>query len=219
MGLPTFRKFVRLDSPTQVATCGPLVYLRTLKCASSFFWTSFTRLKWSVIEFHQIDWKNQHVFSHILDPDTRRHKAIAQVIHVNNAYDLFYNDQSFRRSIEHLALLDRHSLSFFDLYGDHCEEIDWIPLTGRGRQQVTDKTNEFLVEIGNIKVFNRWAWDHEHVGTPEKKKLEQDLAELWAVDRPESADWYLQRDRELYRRVISKFNYDAATWPESSWLR
>jgi hypothetical protein len=219
MGLPTFRKFVQIDSPTQVATCGPLVYLRTLKCASSFFWTSFCQLKWSVIRFDQIDWKNQRVFSHILDPDVRRHKAIAQVIHANNAYDLFYNDQEFQRSIEHLALLDRHSLSLFDLYGDRCEEIDWIPITGRDHQQVVDKTSKFLFETSNIRVFNRWAWDHEHVGVSQKKKLEQDLAKLWAVNRPESADQYLQQDRHLHHRVITQFDYEAAAWADSSWLR
>jgi hypothetical protein len=219
MEWPNFEKFVQVDSPTQVVTCGPLVYLRTLKCASSFFWASFCRLKWSVTPFDQIDWKNQHVFSYILDPDIRRHKAIAQVIHVNNAYDLFYNNEEFRKSIEHLVLLDRHSVSLFDLYGDHCKEIDWIPLTGRGRQQVIDKTNQFLVEIGNVKIFNRWAWDFEHVGTLEKKKLEQDLAELWSIGRPTSADQYLQRDRDLHNHVITRFDYDAPTWAESSWLR
>lgn len=218
MELPKFKDFVQIDAPTQAATCGPLVYLRTLKCASSFFWISFTRLKWQVIPFEQIDWKNQHVFSHMLDPDIRRHKAIAQVIHLNNFYDLFYNDQTFQKSIEHLAMLDRHSVSFFDLYGDRCEEIDWIPITGCEHQQVVDKTGAFLEEIGKIKM-NKWAWDFKHAGTPQKKKLAQDLAELWAVNRPESSDLYLQKDRDLHTRVSTQFNYEGLTWAQSSWLR
>jgi hypothetical protein len=105
------------------------------------------------------------------------------------------------------------------VYGDQCEAIDWIPITGRGHQEVVDKTNQFLIDIGNINLFNRYAWDNANVSDPRKKKLEQDLTDLWEIDRPESSDQYLQRDRDLYRRVIAQFNFKGETWATSSWLK
>lgn len=220
MSWPQFEKFLDpVVFENAILSCGSLVYISNLKCASSFFHESFRRLNWHKITFNQIDWKNQHVFGHILDPDTRRNKAVAEVIHQNQAYDLFYNDESFRQLIKHVPLLDGHSKSFHDLYGDHCDEIDWIPITGRGSQEVVDKTSAFLVEIGNIKLFNRWAWDRSYMSVPRKKQLEQDLAKLWETDRPASSDQYLQRDRDLHHRVITRFDYKAPTWAESSWLR
>jgi hypothetical protein len=203
----------------EILSCESLVYVRSLKCASSFFHESFQRLQWNKIQFDQIDWKNQQVFGHILDPDTRRNKAVAEVIYQNNAYELFYNDESFRTLIKHVPLLDGHSKSFYELYGNHCEDIDWIPITDRTSQEVIDKTNEFLIGMGNIKIFNRWAWDRANPSGSRKKQLEQDLAKLWELDRPASSDQYLQRDRDLHHRVITQFNYNAPNWAESSWLR
>jgi hypothetical protein len=216
---PQFKIFLHPDQPPDVLTCGALVYVSTLKCASSFFHESFRRLHWYKITFDQIDWKNQHVFGHLLDPDIRRNKAVAEVITQNNLGGLFHNDESFRQLVRHVPLLDGHSKSFYDLYGDRCKDIDWIPITGRKSQEVIDKTNDFLIEIGNVKMFNRWAWNKANVSNPWKKKLEQDLTELWETDRPESADRYLQNDRDLHRCVITQFDYEGSCWAESSWLR
>jgi hypothetical protein len=132
---------------------------------------------------------------------------------------LFDHDAAFRTLISHIPLLDGHSKNYHDLYGSRCNDIDWIPITGREFQEVVDKTNQFLIEIGNIKMFNRWALDRSNVGDRRKKKLERDLTELWETDRPESSDQYLQQDRDLHGRVITQFDYQAPTWAESSWLR
>ena len=207
-------------------TCGHLVYVRTLKCASTFFWNSFKKLGWWEIDFESIDWKHQHVFSHIMEPGQRRHKGVAEYINMNNAYDLFYQNDIFRKFIAHIHGLDQHSLSYHDQYGNYCNQIDWIPLSGSSHgstwwlthEESTAKTDLLLRHHG-IKVFDRWAWDQTHRSSDRQKQLEKDLEELWSKDQSDWRDWYLQRDRELYRRVITKFNYDASAWSESSWLR
>jgi hypothetical protein len=206
-------------------TCGHLVYVRTLKCASTFFWNSFKKLGWWEIEFNKIDWKNQHVFSHMMDPDTRRHKGVAEYINMYNAYDLFYQNSTFKKFIAHIPGLDQHSASYHDQYGNYCNQIDWIPLSGRSHEhtwwltheEVVAKTDLLLRHHG-IKVFDRWAWNQKNSSSDRQKQLEKDLTELWCTDQPDWANWHLQRDRELYQRVISKFNYNVATWPESTWL-
>jgi len=207
-----------MNNAIQTLTCGPLTYVRTLKCASTFFWETFKKLCWWEIDFESIDWKHQHVFSHIMEPDQRRHKGVAEYINLNNKYELFYRNEIFRRYIAHVHGLDQHSVSYHDHYENYCNQIDWIPLSGRSHEESTAKTDLLLRHHG-IRVFDRWAWDQTHRSTVRQKKLEKDIQELWDRDQPDWRDWYLQRDRELYNRVITKFNNDASTWPESSWLR
>jgi hypothetical protein len=207
-------------------TCGHLVYVRTLKCASTFFWNSFKKLGWWEIEFNTIDWKNQHVFSHMMDPDKRRHKGVAEYISMHNSYDLFYQNETFKKFITHIPSLDQHSVSYHDQYGKYCNLIDWIPLSGRSHEftwwlshEESVAKTDLLLRHHGIKVFNNWEWDQKNISSDRQKQLEKDLEELWSKDQPNWVDWYLQRDRELYRRVITKFNYEAATWEDSSWLR
>jgi hypothetical protein len=198
-------------------TCGQLVYVRTLKCASTFFWESFRELGWREIQFSEIDWKIQHVFSHMLDPDQRRHKGVAEYIDMNDAYDLFYQNQTFRKFVAHTPSLDQHSTSYHDQYGNYCNQIDWIPLSGRSHKESVAKT-ELLLQHHGIKVFDNWAWNQEHPSTDRKKKLQKDLQDLWCNNQPVWTSWYLERDWLLYHRVMAKFNYDGETWHETSWL-
>jgi hypothetical protein len=201
----------------QALTCGPLVYVRTLKCASTFFWETFKKIGWWEIRFNDIDWKNQRVFSHILDPDQRRHKGVAEYIDMNDAYDLFYHSETFRKFVTHTPTLDQHSVSYHDQYGNYCNQIDWIPLTGRSHEQSVAKTDQLLRYYG-IKIFNNWNWEREHISSDRQKKLQKDLEDIWCKDQPFWLEWYLERDRALYRRVVEKFNHDAEAWHESSWL-
>lgn len=198
-------------------TSGDLVYVRTLKCASTFFWETFKKLGWWEIKFDEIDWKNQHVFSHMLDPDQRRHKGVAEYIDMNDAYDLFYHNETFKKFIAHTPSLDQHSTSYYDQYGNYCNQIDWIPLSGRSHAEVVAKT-DLLLQHHGIKVFNRWDWGRIHPSSDRQKKLQKDLEDLWCKDQPFWTSWYLERDRLLYHRVMAKFNHDGATWPETSWL-
>jgi hypothetical protein len=207
-------------------TCGPLVYVRTLKCASTFYWESFKKLGWNEIKFHEIDWKHQRVFSHMMDPDQRRYKGLAEDINRLNLYHLFYQNETFKKCIAHAPGLGPHSMSYHAQYGNYCNLIDWIPLTGRSHgstwwlthQESAAKTDVLLQHYG-IRIFNDWAWDQENRSSDQQKKLEKDLSDLWHVNRPGWANWHLQPDRELYNRVITKFNYEVTNWPESSWLR
>ena len=199
-------------------TCGPLIYVRTLKCASTFFWETFKKIGWWEINFNEIDWKNQPVFSHMLDPDQRRHKGVAEYIDMNDAYDLFYQNETFKKFIAYIPAMDQHSTSYHDQYGNYCNQIDWIPLSERSHEESVAAT-DLLLQYHGIKLFNNWNWQRAHRSTDRQKKLQKDLEDLWYKDRPGWADWYLERDRLLYHRVMAKFNYDGTTWPESSWLR
>ena len=199
-------------------TCGPLAYVRTLKCASTFFWHSFNqKFGWEEIAFGQIDWKTQHVFSHIIDPGIRRIKGVTEYVWINHAQDQLA-DPDYRTFIQQTPVLDQHTVSYHDNLGDRCSQIDWIPISDTNHQTAADLTSQMLLENG-IKVFNSWHWPYKHTSDPEKKLLEQQVAVCLGEIATPAVDEYLHRDRMLYQQVVSRFNPNGRTWAEVSWLR
>ena len=199
-------------------TCGPLVYLRTLKCASTFFWTSFSRFGWVEIAFDQINWQQQRVFSHIIDPDLRRIKGVAEFVWMNHAQDQLATDPAYQTFIQQTPALDAHTVSHYENFQDHCDQIDWIPIDDSNHQTAADLTSLMLFDHG-IKIFNRWSWQHRHTGNADKKSIAQQVTKcLMHADTPD-VDKYLQQDRVLYQRVLDRFNPGGKSWAEVSWLR
>jgi len=202
-------------------TCGKLVYVRTLKTASTFFWESFrNKLGWTEIAFDQIDWQQQRVFSHILDPRMRRIKGIAEFVWMNHTQDQLSTDPAYRTFVQQTPVLDQHTVSYYENFGDHCDQIDWIPLIPNApRQQVADLTSLMLIDHG-IKIFNRWEWSMHHSSEADKKQIQKQVVECLNSTVDSSAvDQYLRQDTVLYQRVLNRFNPDGRTWAEVSWLR
>ena len=201
-------------------TCGAFVYLRTLKCASTFFWKSFSRFGWVEIAFDKIDWQTQKVFSHIMDPDLRRIKGITEFVYLNQSQDLLSTDNAYQTFVQQTPIMDQHTVSYHDNFGDHCEQIDWIPLIpNSGRRQVADLTSLMLYDHG-IAIFNRWEWSMHHSSEPDKKQIQQTVEECLNSAHDSSViDQYLDRDRRLYQQVIDRFNPAGKHWTEVSWLR
>ncbi len=195
-----------------------LVYLRTLKCASTFFYNNFVRtLGWRELAWTDIDWRTHHVFSHMLDPVKRRHKAVAEFITICGLNtDEFLGDPRVQRFIQYLPVLDNHSSSYHDLYGYACYSIDWIPLSQDFKTNI--KSTELLCQAHGHDYQGKWSNEHVHLGTPAKKNLEQILENLWGANPDEWTHNYLERDLKLYRRVINQFRHTANNWPDMSWL-
>ena len=199
-------------------TCGPLVYVRALKCASTFFWHSFNqKFGWEEIAFDNINWQTQRVFSHIMDPGRRRIKGVTEFIWMHHAQDQLA-DPAYRTFVQQTPVLDMHTVSYHDNFGDHCDQIDWIPIANFDHQTVADLTSRMLFENG-IKVFNNWHWPFEHTSEPEKRLLEQQVAQCLSEVATPAVDKYLHQDWMLYQQVVSRFNSNGRTWAEVSWLR
>jgi len=201
-------------------TCGPLVYVRTLKCASTFFWKSFRRFGWVDIAFDQIDWQRQQVFSHIMDPRMRRIKGIAEFVWMNHAQDQLATDPAYRTFVQQTPVLDNHTVSYYENFGDHCDQIDWIPLIPNApRQQVADLTSLMLFDHG-VKIFKRWQWGEQHASEADKRQIQKQVVEcLDSASDTSAVDQYLHQDTVLYQRVLNRFKPDGRTWAEVSWLR
>lgn len=199
-------------------TCGPLVYLRTLKCASTFFWNSLSRFGWVEIAFDQINWQQQRVFSHIINPRMRRIKGIAEFVWMNHAQDLLTTDPDYQTFVQQTPVLDAHTVSYYENFGDRCDQIDWIPIDNSNHQTAADLTSQMLFENG-IKIFNRWSWRDRHSSEANKKLIAQQVAKCLANVNTPDVDQYLYQDTVLYQRVLNRFNPDGRTWAEVSWLR
>ena len=202
-------------------TCGPLVYVRNLKCASTFFYESFQRCwKWDEINWIEIDWANQHVFGHIMDPVARRHKAVAEFIDMNNLNSLFHSNLDFREFVKYAGVFDQHSATYHDTFGNFVYHIDWIPCD-LGTHQDTIAYTEKLLNMYGLRTLKNWDYGRVHASDADKKLVELGLKELWASENP-PPDWvnlHTHRDRMLYDRVINRFNATGEIWTEMSWLR
>lgn len=202
--------------------CDPdrqLVYLRTLKCASTFFYRNLCdNLGWKELAWNEINWRNQHVFSHMLHPVTRRHKGIAEKLHMLGLNDgEFMQDPRVQNLLRFVPLLDEHTSTYWDTYGTACWSIDWIPLTG-GFEENIDRTNLLLESYG--VATDRWDISLRHESDDDKQNLVQQLANMWATqtDPPDFVIQYLEKDLRLWRGVTHNFNPAADNWWDMSWL-
>lgn len=198
---------------------GPLVYARTLKCASSFFYNNLTEnFKWEPITWNQINWNYHHVFGHMLDPIERRHKGILEHIIATNNTDLLESSENFRKLIKDITRLDEHTISYWDNYGRYCYFIDWIPLN-LPNNQVIEQTQKLMGEYGQ-KDFH-WDYRHSRPASPDMKKWVKILRDIWPDrDRlPLATRTLLNKDLILYNEVTEKFNAAGRSWATTSWLR
>lgn len=198
-------------------TNGPLVYLATFKCASTFFNRNLRNWQWSEIPFTEINWADQRVFSHIMDPWERRHKGIAEYLNMSECIDLWYENERFRNMLRSVPTLDEHSASYMDTYGNYAWMIDWIPL--QPNHDDTVNLTERLLYTYGTRLF-KWDYDLSHIGDDRKRQLSEDIKRHWDVARQHTqfSDVYFERDRILYSSVMRDFNPAADTWERTSWL-
>lgn len=199
-----------------------IVYLRTLKCASTFFYWNFTKnFNWQEISWSDIDWENDHVFSHMLEPVQRRHKALAERLCMFGLGQQYLSDPNLQQCLEHSLNLDQHSESYTTRYGTAVNRIDWIPL--QSDPEINVKLTEKLLAHSGVTDL---IWDYEfaHTGEEVKKQVEQLLAHTWnqALYRGKLLEWQqheLQNDLDLYRSVIRRFDLHGINWPDITWLK
>ena len=199
-----------------------IVYLRTLKCASTFFYWNFTKhLDWQEIAWSDIDWANDHVFSHMLEPVQRRHKAVAERLAMFGLCEQYLADANLRECLEHALILDQHSESYTTRYGSACQHIDWIPLQSNNNHNI--KLTELLLAKNGVTDI-KWDYGFSHSGEDNKKQVELLLTKTWdlALYQGQLLEWqqhHMQADLDLYADVVARVDLQGQTWSEVSWLR
>jgi len=183
-----------------------LVYTRTLKAGSEFFYNNFKAAGWAEISFDSINWDNETVFSYIMDPIQRRHKGISEMIISTDTRGLLLkNKGNFDRLIKIVPFLDAHSASLHNIYGAAVRKINWLLMTN-DHQVAIQETERFLTRHG-LPVPD-WNVEFTHATGSYMSEVYTKVKDLWesnpAID--DTVRNYFQPDIDLYREI--KANYD-----------
>lgn len=167
--------------PNTALRKGTVVYIRNLKCASTFFYQNFKAQGWTATDYYEIDWENDFVFSHIMDPIARRHKGLAEYICEVQMGHRYLNDPGLQNILTSCLFLDRHGIPYSQAFAGHCDHIHWIPLIYGQEQNVTVTQNLLNRQFGMDIRSEDWDFDHAH-STPEddvKRLVEKQLQKQW----------------------------------------
>jgi hypothetical protein len=208
-----------------------LVYVRNLKCASTFFYENLLNvLGWKKTSYDDINWELDHVFGHLIDPVERRHKGVAEFIDMCGLTDKFVNDDQLQSLLRATPFLDRHAVSYTNIFKEKCYSIDWIPLVSSAHNDNILNTQKLLKYYGHNIAMADWDLTYVHPGDPLKKQAETILRKNWidAITSPNSRLTnnvtecefeYLKLDIALYTQVLEKFSPTFNAWNEVSWLK
>lgn len=196
-----------------------LVYLRTLKCGSTYYSKMFTNAGWNRSSADAIDWNVDHVFSFIMDPYERRLKGLTQYIFNHNQQSLLEIESFFWK---HVLYIDPHAMPYSVCYGKYIDKIDWIPLDCQNF--APDLAKNMLSSL--LSLHNA---PYEFLPNKENESSQQQL-EIYNAIKAKTGDgsWLLHRgledDADLYRRVCAGISpwylgHLEKTWKDISWLK
>lgn len=196
-----------------------LVYVRTLKCASEFFWSNLQHVGWQEIAWADIkweynQWQHNHVFSFIMDPIKRRHKGMAEWVIHNGCQHELLTDAKFQLLINAAPSLDEHSASLEDLYGDRMDYIEWLPVTKdhavaiRSAEQLLATHNHPPITwIQQANLSDGTYVDYVHETKDYMENLYQTIKNLWDTNHVgDSNHYYFKKDVQTWRQVCSRYN-------------
>lgn len=183
-----------------------LVYVGIVKNASTFYRNLFIKNDWQLLEFKNIDWENNQVFSFIQDPVVRYCKGITE--------DLYRNESLKEKIVpvlkDHLhdtVVLTHHTLPMSITCGENMYKITWIPIDVPGQKEILE---EFLKK-NNESI----AWHIPHFSnktTFDKKVLFKNIQFL--LKDKNHLFWKLfSKDIDLYNQVILEHNNKFTTKP------
>lgn len=187
-----------------------LVYARTLKAGSEFFYRNFQAAGWFPVTYDSINWDNETVFSYIMDPIQRRHKGISEMIIGTGTRGLLLkNKGNFDQLIKLVPFLDAHSASLHNIYGPAVRKINWLLMTNDHSVAIKE-TERFLTQHG-VPVPD-WNVDFTHATGSYMSEVYTKVKELWENDPTidDTVRNYFEPDIELYREVKEK--YDRNHW-------
>lgn len=183
------------------------------------FYKSFVNNhRWKEIEYDEIDWRSSRVFSHVRHPLEKRFKSISHWLWASNNKDRYLTDPIFQKVVDYGLGFDNHTSSYFDIFGLRCNNIDWIPISGKSHEQVIVETTRYL-NLNNILLVN---FSNEFNESPaDLKELERAVKnnfEKFTEIESYSLLKYLYNDFVLYENIVDRFYPAGETLKDMSWL-
>lgn len=192
----------------------PLVYVATLKCASTYYSTLLLDNGWDRIYFTEINWKNDRVFGFINDPDSRYYKGLSEDVLNAESQELeLHILQTLGNFDQHLALFSHHTIPITIKLQGYSDKIDWIP--------IFDNFPHHKIFLKLLKSYNLTAEPGENLDphiANEYKKAHYEKFKILTNQNSELYQIFTAGDRELFEKVCTKINPNGASWLEISWL-
>lgn len=183
-----------------------LVYTRTLKAGSEFFYKNFKAAGWFEVSFDSINWDNETVFSYIMDPIQRRHKGISEMIVSTGTRGLLLkNKGNFDQLIKMVPFLDAHSASLHNIYGPAVRKINWLLMTA-DHSVAVQETERFLTQHGvPVPIWNTYF---THATGSYMSEIYTKVKELWENDPTidDTVRNYFAPDIELYNEIKDRYD-------------
>jgi len=188
-----------------------LVYLRTLKCASTFYSSLFESNHWKKQTILDIDWTRDHVFSFIMDPMERRLKGLAEFLVMDSSHQELLEIIKIWPKISYL---DFHSMPYSIIYKDFYNQIDWIPVDHP--EFKSQDLVKILLRDNNVSLD--WMCIDLHRSSEHKQEIYNKIKELSGTLSGEVLV-SLEQDQILYDKVCRSIQYHEKTWNAISWLK
>jgi hypothetical protein len=151
-----------------------------------------------------------------MEPMQRRLKGLAEFVWGNQRQDLLTQDSLFWGGT---LYMDMHSVPYTLSYGNHCEQIDWIPLDSFG--QPPDLSETMLCALLQHYGLNyELPSGREHVSNSAKIAI-YDTIKQKTGNGNFAIHLGLSEDIDLYHRVCSGIRPWLITqepWTAVSWL-
>jgi hypothetical protein len=183
-----------------------LVYARTLKAGSEFFYKNFKDAGWVEVTFDSINWDNETVFSYIMDPIQRRHKGISEIIIATGTQNLLLeNWGNFNSLIKLIPFLDAHSASLHNIYGPHVRKINWLLMTND--HSIAIKETERFLTQHSVPV-PKWDVEHTHATGNYMSEVYTKVKSLWEINPTidDPVRNYFRPDIELFNKVKEEYH-------------
>jgi hypothetical protein len=191
-----------------------VVYLVTLKCASTFYRKLLANNGWQPTQFSSIDWQQDHVFSFIMEPWARRAKGIAEDLLTYYSVEQYLLNNLGKRFWDDHLTFGPHSMPITLTWSGYVDKIDWIPL---------DSTVESNVLLDKLLELHGITLDYSSANSPHRSdQYKQEVFErisMFTESGSNCLQLMLAGDLDLYRTVLQRMNPKGETWAEISWLR
>lgn len=144
-----------------------LIFVKNLKCAGSMFYQNLiSTFGWEPIQYNDIDWLQDRVIAHIMDPMERRLKGLVTMLKVRGLLEDYIDNRDHLSILKYSFALDPHTINYTDFFGKNIDKIDFLPLSRNRADNIEMFVNHVnhMLEKSHLSLEN-WNQAYTNTGT------------------------------------------------------
>lgn len=196
-----------------------LVYIPSMKAASTYYFTLCLANGFERIKFSEIDWESDHVFGFMMEPKKRYFKGLVE--DVIQAQDPKFGEQVYsilENNYKIGFVTSSHCMPITTILQDYAYQIDWIPL-----YEKHIPSHELFLKLckhHGIPINDKDPTIDPHESNSYKQDIFNKFYKLADRFDDNAVSWFVNiaQDIELYYNIVAKINPYGNSWTEISWL-